>query len=74
MANQQQETHQEIVRAAGEIATAAEQTASGSQETAAAVEEQVASFGELTQAVQDMANLATRLDRTVTGLFKGNKS
>ncbi|MBN1888693.1 MAG: hypothetical protein JW850_11920 [Thermoflexales bacterium] len=73
LAGQQRQTHQELVRAAGEIATAAEQTASGSQQTAAAVEEQVASFGELAHAVQDMAALATHLDQTVAGLFKGNE-
>jgi methyl-accepting chemotaxis protein len=68
LSQQQREGQRESMRAVGEIAIAAEESAAGAEETAAAVEQQTASFSEFTQAAQNMAELAARLDRAVTGL------
>ncbi len=68
LARQQMEAQREMVMTAGEIASGAEETAAGAEEAAAAVEEQVASFGEFGHAVQELADLAARLDQAVAGL------
>jgi methyl-accepting chemotaxis protein len=68
LARRQMEAHREIVAAAGELAGGAEETAAGAEETAAAVEEQASSVADFSQAVQQLADLATRLEQAVMAL------
>jgi methyl-accepting chemotaxis protein len=68
LSQKQLDAQQAIVHSVGEIASAAEETAAGAEEAAAAVEEQASAMSDFSLAVNQLAQLAEKLESDVASL------